>query len=113
MPFAVRRRGRSVMPVRLSLHWHTRGVVELPEGLDRTLRVASRLLLLVVLVVLVWEAFRGNLPRDPEGDFTDDIWRPLQLSLLGLTAVGLVISWRSLAVAAAIVALGGGLLGVV
>lgn len=70
----------------------------------------------MLLVVISWftiEAFQGNIPRDPEGGpFTEDVLVPLQLGLLVLTAVGLLVSLRSVAVAAVIVALGGSGLGV-
>ncbi|MDH3684015.1 MAG: alkaline phosphatase D family protein, partial [Acidimicrobiia bacterium] len=90
-----------------------RGVIVLPHGVDVGLRVASRVLLLTLIAVLVYEAFQGNIPRDPEGGpFTEEFLVPLQLSLLALTAVGLLVSFRWIAVAAAIVAVGGTGMGV-
>ena len=93
--------------------WDDRGVIVLPHRLDVFLRVASRIWLAVVVVVFSYSAWQGNIPRDPEGGpFTEDILVPLQLGLLALTALGLAISFRWIAVAAAIVALGGSGIGV-
>ncbi|MCP4958969.1 MAG: alkaline phosphatase family protein [Actinomycetia bacterium] len=90
-----------------------RGVIVLPHGVDVGLRVASRVLLFVAVVVFTFEASQGSIPRDPQGgQFTDEVLVPLQLSLLALTAIGLVVSFRWIAVAAAIVALGGTGMGV-
>ena len=90
-----------------------RGVIVLPHGVDVGLRVASRVLLLVVVALFSYEALQGNIPRDPQGGpFTEEVLVPLQLFLLALTAIGLVISFRWIAVAAAIVAVGGTGMGV-
>lgn len=89
------------------------GVIMLPHGVDVFLRVASRAILLVLVGWFTYEAFQGNIPRDPEGgQFTEDVLVPLQLGLLALTAIGLILSLRWIAVAAAVVALGGSGLGV-
>lgn len=98
--------------MRIDLGWRSPGVIELTEGVDRTLRIAARVVLVIVLFALTVDALRGGVPRDPEGDFTDEIWTPLQFSLLALVAFGLAVSFRSMALAAAIVALGGSALGV-
>ncbi|MCP5029689.1 MAG: alkaline phosphatase family protein [Actinomycetia bacterium] len=88
-------------------------VIVLPPGIDVFLRFASRAILLVAIVLFTYEALQGNIPRDPEGGpFTEDFLVPLQLGLLALTAIGLLLSFRWMAVAAAIVALGGVGLGV-
>ena len=90
-----------------------RSVIVLPHGVDVFLRVASRIWLLVVVAVFTYEAWQGNIPRDPEGGpFTEDVLVPVQLGLLALTALGVAISFRWIAVAAAVVAVGGSGLGV-
>ena len=90
-----------------------RGVIVLPHGVDIFLRVASRAWLLVAVGVFTYEAVQGNIPRDPEGGpFTEDVLVPLQLALLALTGIGLLVSFRWMAVAAAVVAVGGSGMGV-
>lgn len=90
-----------------------RGVIVLPHGVDVLLRVASRVLLFVAIAGFIYEATQGNIPRDPEGGpFTEDVLVPLQLALLALTAIGLVVSFWWMAVAATMVALGGSGMGV-
>ncbi len=88
-------------------------MIELPHGVDVTLRLVARAWLLVVIAIFTWEAAQGNIPRDPEGGpFTDDVLVPLQLGLLILAAIAWVVSSRWLAPAAVLVALAGGGLGV-
>ncbi len=66
------------------------------------------MVLLAALVVFLLEDLRGNLPEDPDGGaFTDEVLVPLQFALLGVTAIGWLLSFRWMAVAAATVALGG------
>lgn len=90
-----------------------RAVVRLPREVDIFLRVASRAWLLMAVGVFAYEAVQGSIPRDPEGGpFTEDFLVPLQLGLLALTAIGLLVSFRWMAVAAALVALGGSGMGV-
>lgn len=90
-----------------------RGVVMLPPGLDVALRVGARVLLSAAILVLTWEAWRGNIPRDPEGGpFTEDVLVPVQIGLLVMAGVGLALSFRWLAVAAAVVAVAGSGMGV-
>lgn len=96
------------------MQWLTerRSVVVLPHKVDVFLRVASRLMLLVVVSAFTYEAVQGNIPRDPEGGaFTEGVLVPLQLGLLALTAIGLLLSFRWIAVAAAVIAFGGSGLG--
>ena len=67
-----------------------------------------RAVLLGAIGVFLYEALRGNLPQDPEGGaLTEDVLIPLQIALLAVTGVGLLISFRWMAIAAATVALGG------
>ena len=97
----------------LKLIRENRGVIVLPHRVDVFLRIASRAWLLVAVAVFAYEALQGNIPRDPEGGpLTEDFLVPLQLGLLALTGIGLLLSFRWIAVAAAVVALGGSGLGV-
>lgn len=97
----------------MTLLRETRSVIVLPHGVDVFLRVASRAWLFLAVAVFGYEAVQGNIPRDPEGGpFTEDLLVPLQLGLLALTGIGLVLSFRWIAVAAAVVAVAGSGLGV-
>ncbi|MFW2335216.1 alkaline phosphatase D family protein [Ilumatobacter sp.] len=85
-----------------------RGVIVLPPRVDVVLRIGARVILVAAILVFALFMLAGNLPEDPEGGaFTDAVLIPLQLALLMCTAIGLVISFRSMAIAAAVVALGG------
>ena len=85
-----------------------RGVIVLAPRLDALLRIGSRVILSVAVVLFGSLMLAGYLPEDPEGGtFTADVLVPLQIALLVLTAIGVLISFRSLAVAAAVVAVSG------
>ncbi len=85
-----------------------RGVIVLPPRVDVFLRVAGRIILVFAIVGFLLLLLGGNLPEDPEGGaLTGNVLVPLQIALLTCTAAGLLISFRSLAIAAATVAVGG------
>ncbi len=89
------------------------GVVELPAGVEVALRVGARVILGAAILTLAFEAWRGNIPRDPEGGpLTEDVLVPAQVGLLVVAGVGLLLSVRWLAVAAALVATAGAGMGV-
>ena len=83
-------------------------MIELSHPVDVFLRVGARAVLLGAIGVFLYEAIRGNLPQDPEGGaLTEEVLIPLQIALLAVTGIGLLISFRWMAIAAATVALGG------
>lgn len=85
-----------------------RGIIELTHPVDVFLRIGARILLSVALGVYVLIEALGNLPEDPEGSaLTEDILVPLQLGLLVVVAIGLLLSFRSMALGAAVTAFGG------
>ncbi|MDJ0770570.1 MAG: alkaline phosphatase D family protein [Ilumatobacter sp.] len=85
-----------------------RGVIVLPPRVELVLRIGARVLLAVAIVVFVAYMINGNLPEEPEGGtFTEDILVPLQSFLLVVAAIGLLLSFRWMAVAAVVVALSG------
>ena len=83
-------------------------MIELSHPIDVSLRIGARSILAGAIVVFTVALLGGNLPNDPEGGaLTNEILVPLQIALLVATCVGLVLSFRWMAVAAGTVAFAG------